>query len=76
MQLVGMLQQRLEETQRPSFESTCVLANPEAIRQNRRYVSVDLHVDSAILEVHLGGRCAGDVPPQLEVVRAVSSGHS
>jgi len=43
VQLVGMLQQRLEETQRPSFESTCVLANPEAIRQNRRYVSVDLN---------------------------------
>ena len=43
VQLVGMLQQRPEETRRPSFESMCVLANPEAVRQNSRYVTVDLN---------------------------------
>ena len=43
VQLVGMLQQRPEETKRPSFESMCVLANPEAVRQNTRYVTVDLN---------------------------------
>ena len=40
---VARLQRHPEEAQRPSFESTCLLANPEAIRQNRRYVSVDLN---------------------------------
>ena len=43
VQLIGMLEQRPEETHRPSFETTCVLANPEAVRRNTRYVTTDLN---------------------------------
>ena len=43
VQLIGMLEQRPEETSRPSFESVCVLANPEAVRRNTRYVTTDLN---------------------------------
>ena len=43
VQLVGLLQSRPEEVRRPSFSSTCLLANPEAVLQNRRYVSLDLN---------------------------------
>ncbi len=43
IKLVGMLQQRPEEARRKSFETVCVLANPEAIAVSQRYVSVDLN---------------------------------
>jgi len=43
VQLIETLEQRPEETRRPSFENTCVLANPEAVRRNTRYVTTDLN---------------------------------
>ena len=43
VQLIETLEQRPEETRRPSFESVCVLANPEAVRRNTRYVTTDLN---------------------------------
>jgi len=43
IELVRLLQRQPEEAQRESFETVCVLANPEATAVCQRYVSVDLN---------------------------------
>ena len=43
LELVRLLQRRPQEARRDSFETLCVIANPEAAAANRRYISIDLN---------------------------------
>lgn len=65
VQLVNQLLKRPDEAARSTFDTVCLIANPEAVAKNRRYCTVDLNrcFDDATLQVAHGRRATAGVEP-------------
>ena len=69
VQIVNQLLRQPDEAERSTFETVCVIANPEAVVKNRRYCTVDLNrcFDATTLQASHGRRAEGVEPARARV---------
>tara|TARA_B110001452_G_scaffold146740_1_gene122030 strand:+ start:285 stop:1316 length:1032 start_codon:yes stop_codon:yes gene_type:complete len=64
VQIVNQLLRQPDEAERSTFETVCVIANPEAVAENRRYCTIDLNrcFDATALQAAHSRRAEGVEP--------------